>query len=194
MGQVVADLGAPDVLVNAAGLSPRKQESPMSWAEILRANLVSCWLGMRVVLPQMIARRSGSIVNIGALAAQQPFSIAELSGYAASKAGIEAITRSTALEVASSGITVNCVAPGPIRTPMHETIPQAVTASILARVPMRRMGTPEEVAALVGFLASETCGFITGQVIHIDGGLSVGVLSGVFEEAGGGLLESTPAS
>src|SRR5262249_13293397 len=150
-----------------------------------RTNLLSSWLGMRAVLPHMIKRRSGSIVNIGALAAQQPFSAADFSGYAASKAGIEAITRSTALEVASSGIKVNCVAPGPIRTPMHETIPQAVTANILARVPMRRMGAPEEVAALVGFLASEKCGFVTGQVIFIDGGLSVGVLSGAIEATGG---------
>jgi NAD(P)-dependent dehydrogenase (short-subunit alcohol dehydrogenase family) len=157
MDRIVRDLGAPGVLVNAAGIFARSQQEPVSagaWATILRTNLISCWLGMRAVLPHVLARQSGSIVNIGALAAQQPFSIAALGGYAASKAGIEAITRSTALEVASAGIAVNCVAPGPIETPMAATMPEEVLAAILARVPMRRMGTPEEVAALVNFLAS----------------------------------------
>jgi NAD(P)-dependent dehydrogenase (short-subunit alcohol dehydrogenase family) len=182
MDRIVCDLGAPDVLVNAAGISARSQQEPISagaWATILRTNLISCWLGMRSVLPHMLARQSGSIVNIGALAAQQPFSVAALGGYAASKAGIEAITRATALEVASAGIAVNCVAPGPIETPMATTMPEEARAAILARVPMRRMGTAEEVAALVEFLTSGRCGFVTGQVIYVDGGLSVGALHGV---------------
>jgi NAD(P)-dependent dehydrogenase (short-subunit alcohol dehydrogenase family) len=182
MDRIVRDLGAPDVLVNAASISARSQQEPVSagaWATMLRTNLISCWLGMRAVLPHMMARHSGWIVNIGALAAQQPFSVAALGGYAASKAGIEAITRSTALEVASAGIAVNCVAPGPIETPMAATMPEEARSNILARVPMRRMGTPEEVAALVTFFTSERCGFVTGQVIYIDGGLSVGALHGV---------------
>jgi NAD(P)-dependent dehydrogenase (short-subunit alcohol dehydrogenase family) len=181
MERILREQGAPDVLVNAAGISGRSQQEPASagaWAAILRTNLISCWLGMRAVLPPMMARRSGSIVNIGALVAKQPFSAAALGGYTASKAGIEAITRSTALEVASAGIAVNCVAPGPINTPMAASMPEETRADILARVPMRRMGTLEEVAALVKFLASERCGFLTGQVIYVDGGLSTGALHG----------------
>jgi NAD(P)-dependent dehydrogenase (short-subunit alcohol dehydrogenase family) len=123
------------------------------------------------------ARRRGRII-IGALAAQQPFSAAALGGYSASKAGIEAITRSTALEVAALGIAVNCVAPGPIGTPMAATMSDRARADIQSRVPMRRIGKPEEVASHVGFLASEQCGFVTGQVVYIDGGLSIGALHG----------------
>jgi NAD(P)-dependent dehydrogenase (short-subunit alcohol dehydrogenase family) len=177
MSQIVSDLGAPDALVNVAGISARSQQepaSPTAWMEILRIDLLSCWLGMRAVVPHMTARRSGKIVNIGALAAHQPFAVPDLAGYSAAKAGVEAITRATALEVAAAGIAVNCVAPGPIETPMAETLTEAARAQILAPVPMERIGKPEEVAELVGFLASERSGFLTGQVILIDGGISVG--------------------
>ena len=177
MSQIVSDLGAPDALVNVAGISARSQKepaSPKAWMEILHVDLLSCWLGMRAVIPHMTARPSGRIVNIGALAAHQPFAVPDLAGYAAAKAGVEAITRATALEVAGAGIAVNCVAPGPIETPMAETLTDAARAQILAPVPMQRMGKPEEVAELVGFLASERCGFLTGQVILIDGGINVG--------------------
>lgn len=178
MSQIVRDLGAPDALVNAAGISARSQRepaSPAAWMEILRIDLLSCWLGMRAVVPQMMARGSGRIVNIGALAAHQPFALPDLAGYSAAKAGVEAITRATALEVAAAGIAVNCVAPGPIETPMSAEVTGEARARLLAPVPMKRIGKPEEVAELVGFLASERCGFVTGQVILIDGGISVGV-------------------
>jgi NAD(P)-dependent dehydrogenase (short-subunit alcohol dehydrogenase family) len=178
MSQIVSDLGAPDALVNVAGISARSQQdpaSPTAWMEILRINLLSCWLGMRAVVPHMVARGSGRIVNIGALAAHQPFAVPDLAGYSASKAGIEAITRATALEVAAAGVGVNCVAPGPIETPMAADVSDAARARLLAPVPMQRIGKPEEVAELVGLLASDRCGFLTGQVILIDGGLSIGV-------------------
>ena len=178
MNHIVSDLEVPDALVNVAGISARSQHEPASataWMEILRINLLSCWLGMRAVVPHMTARGSGRIVNIGALAAHQPFAVPDLAGYSASKAGVEAITRATALEVAAAGVAVNCVAPGPIETPMAADVTDAARAQLLGVVPMQRIGKPEEVAELVGFLASDRCGFLTGQVILIDGGISVGV-------------------
>jgi NAD(P)-dependent dehydrogenase (short-subunit alcohol dehydrogenase family) len=182
MSRIVADVGAPDALINAAGISARSQQEPASataWMEILRINLLGYWLGMRAVIPHMTARGSGRIVNVGALAAHQPFAMPDLASYSAAKAGVEAITRATALEVAPARIAVNCVAPGPIETPMAAKVTGAARARLLAPVPMQRIGKPEEVAELVAFLASERCGFVTGQVILIDGGLSIGVHFGV---------------
>jgi NAD(P)-dependent dehydrogenase (short-subunit alcohol dehydrogenase family) len=177
MSEIVSDLGAPDALINVAGISARTQKepaSPAAWMEILRIDLLSTWLGMRAVVPHMTAHGSGKIVNIGALAAHQPFAVPDLAGYSAAKAGVEAITRATALEVAPAGVAVNCVAPGPIETPMAASLTDEARAQILDPVPMKRIGKPEEVAELVAFLASERSGFITGQVILIDGGISVG--------------------
>jgi NAD(P)-dependent dehydrogenase (short-subunit alcohol dehydrogenase family) len=145
MNGIVRDLGAPDILVNAAGVSGLGQQDPASakaWTETLRTDLIGSWLGMRTVLPHMTARGSGAIVNIGALATQQPFPLAGLGAYTAAKAGIEAVTRSTALEVASAGVAVNCVAPGPIETPMMQTaMPKEARAGYLARIPMGRVGS-----------------------------------------------------
>jgi len=177
VSQIVSDIGAPDALVNVAGISARSQKdptSPAAWMEILRINLLSCWLGMRAVIPHMTTRGRGRIVNIGALAAHQPFAVPDLAGYSASKAGIEAITRATALELAAAGIGVNCVAPGPIATPMAADVSDAARVQLLDPVPMKRMGKPEEVAELVSFLVSDRCDFLTGQVILLDGGISIG--------------------
>jgi NAD(P)-dependent dehydrogenase (short-subunit alcohol dehydrogenase family) len=177
VSRIVSDIGAPDALVNVAGISARSQKdptSPASWMEILRINLLSCWLGMRAVIPHMTTRGRGRIVNIGALAAHQPFAVPDLAGYSASKAGIEAITRATALEVAAAGIGVNCVAPGPVATPMAADVSDAARVQLLDPVPMKRMGKPEEVAELVSFLVSDRCDFLTGQVILLDGGISIG--------------------
>lgn len=170
--QVQADLGGLDILVNNAGttrdtlLMTMKEDD---WDVVINTNLRSVYAVTKAAIRGMIKQKSGRIINIT--------SVVGISGqagqanYAASKAGIIGFTKSLAREVASRNITVNAVAPGFIPTSLTDVLSEEQKASILANTPVGRMGTPEEVAWAVAFLASERSGFITGHVLTVDGGL-----------------------
>jgi 3-oxoacyl-[acyl-carrier protein] reductase len=171
---VVRSWGRLDILVNNAGITRDKLLLRMSadeWDEVISVNLRGVYLSTKSVLPHMIRQRHGRIVNMS--------SVVGLTGnpgqanYAASKAGIIGFTKSMAREVASRNITVNAVAPGYITTTMVQKLPEDVQKGILARIPMSRFGTPEDVAEVVTFLCTDGAGYVTGQVIGIDGGLAV---------------------
>ena len=165
--------GKIDVLVNNAGISQDvliMRMSEKDWDKVLDINLKSAFLCSRYILPGMMNQRWGRIINIA--------SVAGLIGrmgrvnYAASKGGLIAFTRSLAHEVGSRNITVNAIAPGIITTRLSENLPQEYKDMVLSQTVLKRAGTPEEVAELAGFLASERASYITGQVIGIDGGIT----------------------
>jgi 3-oxoacyl-[acyl-carrier protein] reductase len=161
-----------DVLVNNAG---RHQDAllatmpPEAWHGIIAANLDSVFHGCQAVLPAMITQRRGRIINLSSLSAL--LAPAGQANYAAAKAGVVALTQSLAKEVARIGITVNAVCPGYVETGALEGMGDDERKSAQARVPMRRFGRPEEVAAAVRFLASAEAGYITGSVLKVDGGI-----------------------
>ncbi len=161
-----------DVLVNNAGLHEDALLGTMpvgSWDRVLAINLDSVFHGCQAVLNTMISQRSGRIVNIASLSAL--LAPAGQTNYAAAKAGVLALTQSLAKEVARIGITVNAVCPGYIETDALATMPEPERKSIQARVPMRRLGRPEEAAAAVRFLASAEASYITGSTLKVDGGI-----------------------
>lgn len=172
--QVIQTWGQLDILVNNAGITRDKLLIRMTaeeWDAVINVNLRGAYICTKTALPHMIRRRRGRIVNIS--------SIVGVSGnpgqanYAASKAGLIGFTKAMAREVASRNITVNAVAPGYITTTMVQQLSDEVQKRILDKVPMARFGTPEDVAETVVFLCTDSAGYITGQVIGIDGGLGV---------------------
>lgn len=173
--QVQSDLGGLDILVNNAGttrdtlLLSMKEED---WDAVMATNLKSLYAVTRAALRGMIRKRWGRIINISSVVGIS--GQAGQSNYAASKAGMIGFTKSLAREVASRNITVNAVAPGFIPTALTGVLTDEQRESIIANTPLGRMGTPEEIAWAVAFLASERSGFITGQVLTVDGGLVMG--------------------
>jgi NAD(P)-dependent dehydrogenase (short-subunit alcohol dehydrogenase family) len=172
--------GRIDVLVNNAaraidGVVDEIEEE--RWAEVIDTNLTSVWRAIRCVAPQMRKQKRGSIVNMSSVQALTGFH--GWAAYAAAKGGINALTQQAALDLAPHGIRVNAVAPGTIMTPMNEKIfreaanPKALIDRWNAMHPLGRFGKPEEVAALVVFLASDRASFITGEIIRADGGLMI---------------------
>jgi 3-oxoacyl-[acyl-carrier protein] reductase len=161
-----------DVLVNNAG---RHQDSLLGsmpvaqWDAVVRTNLDGVFHGCQAVLPQMLSQRSGRIISIASLSAL--LAPAGQTNYAAAKAGVVALTQSLAKEVARASITVNAVCPGFIDTEALAGLTLEQRQEIAQRVPMRRMGRPDEVAAAVRFLACPEASYITGSVLKIDGGI-----------------------
>lgn len=161
-----------EVLVNNAGMTKDNliiRMKPRDWDEVLRVNLTGAFACLQEAAKIMVRQRYGRIINISSVVGQM--GNAGQANYAASKAGIIGLTKSAAQELASRGITVNAVAPGFIATDMTSGLSEDIQAAYLDRIPVKRFGLVEEVAAAVAFLASESAGYITGQVLGISGGL-----------------------
>jgi 3-oxoacyl-[acyl-carrier protein] reductase len=170
--EVMARHGRIDVLVNNAGAHEDALLGTMptaTWDRVIAANLDGVFHGCQAVLPTMISQRTGRIVNMASLSAL--LAPAGQTNYAAAKAGVIALTQSLAKEVARIGITVNAVCPGFVDTEALTQLAKEERAAAQARVPMRRFGRPEEVAAAVRFLASGESSYITGSVLKVDGGI-----------------------
>ena len=171
---VLADAGAVHVLVNNAGITRDGLVFRMptaDWDAVLRANLTSAFFACRVVARAMVKQRAGSIVNISSVSGIM--GNAGQTNYAASKAGLIGFSKSLAREVATRGVRVNAIAPGFIETDMTRGLGEKVREAFLAQIPLGRMGTAGEVAALAAFLASDRSSYVTGQVIPVDGGLAM---------------------
>src|SRR5690348_7551412 len=169
--RIEQELGPIDILINNAGITRDAvlhKMTPQHWNEVIATNLSSCFNMCRLVIDGMRERHFGRIVNIGSINGQA--GQYDQVNYAAAKAGIHGFTKALALEGASRGITVNAIAPGYIETDMVRAVPANVLDKIIARIPVGRLGRPEEIARTVVFLASDDAGFITGSTLSINGG------------------------
>lgn len=164
--------GAPAVLVNNAGITRDQLLLRMrdeDWEVVLDANLTGLMRVTRAVLKGMVKARFGRLIHISSVVGST--GNAGQTNYAAAKAGLEGFSRSLALEVASRNITSNVVAPGFIATDMTDALSEQQKETLLATIPANRLGQPEDVAACVGFLAGREAGYITGQILHVNGGM-----------------------
>ncbi len=172
IAQTVATHGRIDILVNNAGITRDQLMLRMKrddWDAVLATNLTSAYTLTQAALKPMIRQRSGRIICISSVVGQS--GNAGQANYAASKAGLIGFVKAVALEVASRNVTVNVVAPGMIETDMTEAIPEKAREALLGRIPIGRLGTSDEVASAVAFLASDEAAYITGQVLGVNGGM-----------------------
>lgn len=173
--RVLGELGRIDILINNAGVNirgPIETLSESDWDQVLDVNLKGAWLCCRAVAATMKAQRWGRVINVSSMLGE--VSIAGRTPYASSKAGLNLLTKTLALEWAPSGINVNAIAPGPFATEMNLPLLEnpELRASFESKIPLGRWGDPEELGPLAVFLASEASSFVTGTVITIDGGFT----------------------
>jgi 3-oxoacyl-[acyl-carrier protein] reductase len=178
----MSNFGRLDILINNAGImrdaltvrvkdGEVKMMTDEQWDAVLTVNLKGTWLMSQLAAVPMMNQKYGRIVNTASVGAQGNIGQAN---YSASKAGVIGLTKTLALEWARYNIAVNCVAPGGVKTRMTAAIPDNIMAQLIERIPLKRMAEPDEIAAVHVFLASDEASYITGQVIWVDGGLTVG--------------------
>ena len=171
---VIKEYGRIDILVNNAGITKDgllMKISEEDFDKVLDTNLKGTFNTVRFVSRQMLKQKSGRIINMSSVVGVS--GNAGQANYAASKAGVIGLTKSAARELASRGITVNAIAPGLIETDMTEVLSDKVKEACVGQIPLGKFGKPEDVANLAAFLASDEAGYITGQVIHVDGGMVI---------------------
>jgi 3-oxoacyl-[acyl-carrier protein] reductase len=169
---VLDALGRIDILVNNAGITRDNLIMRMGadeWTDVLETNLFGAFWTLKAVTRPMLKARGGRIINITSVSGQAGQT--GQANYSSAKAGLIGLTKAAARELASRGITVNAVAPGFVLTELTQDLPEALMAQITERTPLGRFGTTEEIASAVAFLASDEAGYITGQVLAVDGGL-----------------------
>ena len=172
--EIAKNLGKIDILVNNAGIVRDKsfvKMTPQMWSEVLSVNLDGTFYCTKAVINGMLEMKYGRIINISSVIGRM--GNRGQANYAASKAGIIALTQSLAKEFANKGITINAIAPGFVETDMLKSVPKEVMDKILAQIPLGRLGKPSEIAGAVAYLVSEDGDYITGQVIDINGGLYI---------------------
>lgn len=174
VNEIKEKLGTPYILVNNSGIAQQKLFTDITdedWKTMLDVNLSGTFYMCRAVLPFMIHEKAGRIINISSMWGQVGASC-EVH-YSASKAGVIGLTKALAQEVAPSGITVNCVAPGAVETKMMASFSDEDKAALCEEIPVGRLGKPDEIASAVSFLASDNASYITGQIIGVNGGMVV---------------------
>ena len=174
---LVTALGAhmPDILVNNAGITRDNlllRMKPEDWAAVIDTDLSGVFRLTRAALRPMIKRRWGRIINVGSVVAAS--GNPGQANYCAAKAGLEGFTRALAREVAARGITVNVIAPGFIETDMTRDLPEAQREALAAQIPVGRLGVPEDIAQAARYLASDAAAYVTGQTLHVNGGMYCG--------------------
>lgn len=170
-----AKFGPLHILVNNAGITRDATLAKMSreqWDQVIAVNLTGVFLMGQAAVRPMIEQKTGSILNISSVARRGNFG---QTNYAASKAGVDAMAKTWAVELARYGIRANAIAPGFIATAMTEKVPPEVRDKLLSRIPLRRMGAPTDIARAAAFLVSDWAGYITGQCLTVDGGLTSGL-------------------